>query len=77
MAKFSKAHYQLLAGVFKKADMNTDPEDHIVIDVVKDFLVQMLEKDNPKFDSNRFYRTSVDECPNPDVCGCKSTLGVK
>jgi hypothetical protein len=76
MAKFSKAHYVILAGVFREA-AETDA-DLGGLYICRLLLMEKLATDNPKFDQERFLKASnPTECPNPNVCGCKSTLGAK
>jgi hypothetical protein len=49
MAKFSKAHYVILAEVFKKSQ---------TVEAAKENLIKKLAADNQKFDVARFLRAS-------------------
>jgi hypothetical protein len=57
MAKFSKAHYVILAKVIKETNLlfiNQENWYGFFLDALKQNLAYKFEQDNPKFDKQRF-----------------------
>ena len=62
MAKFSKAHYVILADAVKETEqMFGDFKASEALDYLRHILIAKFSLDNPKFDSKRFLKASEPE----------------
>lgn len=58
MAKFSKRHYLALSTALRNGRRQFPPQEKRALDLANCIIAQMLEKDNPAFDADKF----LDSC---------------